>query len=561
MQTLQKHEQHLLIVDDQPKNIQVIGTIIRGKGYLASFAQSGREALELVKQNPPDLILLDIMMPEMDGFETCRRLKENPETKNIPVIFLSALSDTMDKVQGFELGAVDYLTKPIQREEFLIRIQTHLEIQMHRKHLEEEVQKRTIELENHAAELEILNQQLQREIVEHLEAEEKIRYLQNLMKSIVDSMPSVLISVDPEGKVLHWNREAQNLTGLTDNQAKGRLLKEVFPQIQRQMEDLHHAMKDQETKKTEKVLTQNGETPNYSDITIYPLIANGVTGAVLRIDDVTERVRFEEMIVQTEKMMSIGGLAAGMAHEINNPLSIILQSTQNMLRFLSPENEKSAEMALRYGIKLDQLHDFLEKRQILLFLNGIRDAAERASHIIEDMLRFSRPSKSKIMMTDLPTLIDDTVALAARDYNLKKKYDFRKIQIIRDIEPDLTLIPCVTSELQQVLLNLLSNAAQSIYAQTDNSSPQIILRAWKEKNYAKIEVEDNGTGMEEQVRKRIFEPFFTTKETGVGTGLGLSVSYFIITTNHNGKISVESTLNKGSKFMIELPLNIDTSTV
>ncbi len=137
MDTLQNTDQQILIVDDIPKNLQVIGTILREKGFLFSVARSGSQALEIIEQNPPDLILLDIMMDDMDGFETCRRLKKNPATKGIPIIFLTALSDTASKVEGFNLGAVDFVTKPFQPEEVLARVETHLMIRTLRKNLEE----------------------------------------------------------------------------------------------------------------------------------------------------------------------------------------------------------------------------------------------------------------------------------------------------------------------------------------------------------------------------------------------------------------------------------------
>ncbi len=136
MDALQKKSQQILIVDDKPKNLQIIGTNLREKGFLFSIARSGSQALEIIEHNPPDLILLDIVMDEMDGFETCRRLKNNPATRDIPVIFLSALSDTTDKVEGFKVGAVDFVTKPFQAEEVLARVETHLTLQTSKKYLE-----------------------------------------------------------------------------------------------------------------------------------------------------------------------------------------------------------------------------------------------------------------------------------------------------------------------------------------------------------------------------------------------------------------------------------------
>lgn len=130
------NEQSILIVDDVPKNIQLLGSILKEEAYELEFATSGKEALDWLDSRPFDLVLLDIMMPEMDGFEVCRRIKENPATREVSVIFLTAKADFQSIIQGFETGAVDYITKPYNRKELLVRVKTHLTIQQQRKQLE-----------------------------------------------------------------------------------------------------------------------------------------------------------------------------------------------------------------------------------------------------------------------------------------------------------------------------------------------------------------------------------------------------------------------------------------
>jgi two-component system sensor histidine kinase/response regulator len=130
------NEQSILIVDDVPKNIQLLGSILKEEAYDLEFATSGKEALEWLDSKQFDLVLLDIMMPEMDGFEVCRRIKENPATREVSVIFLTAKADFQSIIQGFESGAVDYITKPYNRKELLIRVKTHLTLQQQRKQLE-----------------------------------------------------------------------------------------------------------------------------------------------------------------------------------------------------------------------------------------------------------------------------------------------------------------------------------------------------------------------------------------------------------------------------------------
>jgi signal transduction histidine kinase len=171
------------------------------------------------------------------------------------------------------------------------------------------------------------------------------------------------------------------------------------------------------------------------------------------------------------------------------------------------------------------------------------------------MLNFSRTSESRKTQVKLCEVMDKMVEMAAQDYDLKKKYDFRHIRIQREYAPDMAAVPCVVQEIEQVILNILRNAAQAMGdMKIRTQPPAICLRLYQNNGSAVIEIQDNGPGMDEKVRKRVFEPFFTTKEVGVGTGLGLSVSYFIITNNHSGSMAVESTPEKGAKFIIQLPL-------
>jgi signal transduction histidine kinase len=171
------------------------------------------------------------------------------------------------------------------------------------------------------------------------------------------------------------------------------------------------------------------------------------------------------------------------------------------------------------------------------------------------MLHFSRPSDARMAPTALDALLDKTVALAAHDYDLRKKHDFREIEIVRDFEANLPSVACVATEIGQVVLNLLRNASQAFGPdRAKASAPRITLRLRRESHHLRIEVEDNGPGMDEETRKRVFEPFFTTKDVGVGTGLGLSVSYFIITSHHQGTMTVDSAPGQGARFTMRLPL-------
>ncbi len=393
-----------------------------------------------------------------------------------------------------------------------------------------------------------------RDVTQRKTAEEDLRRLRNLLKNIVDSMPSVLVGVDAEGRVTQWNLEAEKATGIVADAAQGRMLIDVFPLLAGEMENVRKAIRRNEPQKKEKIATRvQGET-QYTEVTVYPLISRGIEGAVIRMDDVTERVRIEEMMIQSEKMISLGGLAAGMAHEISNPLSIILQGTQNILLRLSHDHPKNIQAADQFGIDLKTLQAYFEDRGISRFMESIRESGARAANIVYNMMNFSHKKKKFMATIPLEDLLDKAIELAAHDYELNKAHDFRRIKILKDVDPDVARVCCMVTEIEQVVLNLLRNAAQA--AKDDDLSPKILiitLRVRNDNKWVRLEVEDNGTGMDKATSKRIFEPFFTTKPLGIGTGLGLSVSYFIITRNHGGTIEVDSESGRGTRFIIRLP--------
>jgi PAS domain S-box-containing protein len=446
-------------------------------------------------------------------------------------------------------------------QEIIMRRQAERALRTVNQELEQRVQERTRDLEQAylavEQQVEARTAELQREIAERQRAEAEIRHLQRYLKNIINSMPAVLIGVDVEGKVTHWNREAETVTGVAADEAQGHLFTEVFPHLAAKMARVWQAIQEGRPQRETKVAHQhNGET-RYADVTVYPLMANGAEGAVILVDDVTDRVRIEEMMIHTEKMMTVGGLAAGMAHEINNPLGVILQGIQNTQRRLSPDLPRNQEVAAALGLRLDRIRSYLDQRNILQYLHGMQEAGLRAAQIITNMLNFSRQSPSAMVPTDLNQLLEETIELAAKDYDLKGKYDFRHIMIIRTYETTLPYVYCIPTEIQQVVLNLLRNAAQALAEQSweDDCPPSIHLTTRQEPDYVRIEIADNGPGMDEATRKRVFEPFYTTKAVGVGTGLGLSVSYFIIVTHHHGEISVESTPGRGTTFTLLLPLS------
>ncbi|MFA6809556.1 MAG: PAS domain S-box protein [Desulfoplanes sp.] len=397
------------------------------------------------------------------------------------------------------------------------------------------------------------------DITARKQSEMELERLRNYLDNIINSMPSILIGVDQTGKITQWNREAEIRLGVQRVQALGNSLETTFPQLGKEIAKVRLAITRKTPQKDSKVTLTIAGVPKIVDVTVFPLTTNAMEGAVIRIDDISDQVRMEEMMIQSEKMLSVGGLAAGMAHEINNPLASILQAAQVMHMRLSDDLPRNIQTAKECGTSMEKIRNYMGKRRLLTMLDAIQEAGQRAAKIVENMLSFSRKGNSEMSMEDLGELMDKTIELAKNDYDLKKKYDFRQIEIVREYEPQLPLIPCEASKIQQVFLNLLKNGSQAMaeIRTTDQEAtyqPRFNIKIRPDKNVMKISVQDNGPGMEETTRKRIFEPFFTTKDVGIGTGLGLSVSYFIITDNHKGMMYVESCPGKGTRFVIKLPL-------
>ncbi len=397
-------------------------------------------------------------------------------------------------------------------------------------------------------------------ITEKKLAETELRNLRNYLNNIINSMPSAIVGVDTRGRVTQWNRQAEQITGRLSHQVVAKPLSSVFAELTDQMADIRTAIKERRVITSPKIARKLEQETRYEDVTIFPLVTNGVEGAVIRVDDVTERVRLEEMLVQNEKMLSIGGLAAGMAHEINNPLAGILQNAavlSNRLFMDLPANRKAADTA---GITLAAMRHYLELRKLPEMIDNINNSGLRATAIVKNMLGFARKGDRSVSSHDLGTLLDLTIELVEADYDMKKNYDFKKIRIIREYDEAGTEVPCEAGKIQQVFMNLLKNGAEAMagvgataMAEENQGPPMFTLRTKADGNWVQVEIEDNGPGMDEKTRRSIFEPFFTTKPVGKGTGLGLSVSYFIITEDHGGKMEVRAPESGGARFVIRLP--------
>ncbi|WP_035068263.1 PAS domain S-box protein [Nitratidesulfovibrio termitidis] len=382
----------------------------------------------------------------------------------------------------------------------------------------------------------------------------------DFLDAVMEAMPSALAGVGPDGLIIHWNRAAEEASGLSRDAARGRPAAEVLARLVGEAPHVFEAVARRQAARFEGVPRVTDGRLRHLDVMLFPLLAqdaaSGVPGAVIvRVDDVTERTRLADMLVQTEKMLSVGGLAGGMAHELNNPLGAVLQGVQNIMRRLDPDLPANAQAARDAGVSLGAMRAYMEARRISEMLEGIRDAGTRAADIIATMLEFTRPGQGRRTTARAHALVERALALAGSDYDLRRQYDFRKLRVVRDFAMDDDTLTCVPTEIEQVLLNLFKNAAHAMAEKRYPAGQEPALRVTtrREGDEVLIVVEDNGPGMEPEVRRRVFEPFFTTKPPGVGTGLGLAVSYFIVVRTHGGSIACDGVPGEGTRFIVRLP--------
>ncbi|MCP4294611.1 MAG: response regulator, partial [Proteobacteria bacterium] len=277
------------------------------ENYVIIQCLGGEEALKAISDSEkPDLIILDVMMPMMSGYDVCKKIRETYSMADIPVLMLTAKNQIGDLIEGFDAGANDFLSKPIEREELLARI---------------------------------------RSLVTLKQSEQELGYYRRLLRNIIDSMPSVVVGVDPEGLVTQWNHKAEVDTGVSVEKAVGQKLNDVFPILANEMDNVIKSIENREIHRKDKILSGTEEEPGFTDLIVFPLVANGIEGAVIRIDDVTKRVQLEAMVIHSEKMKMIGQMSSGIATEIKNPIGGIMQMAQNALLRISSDQPKNIQAA------------------------------------------------------------------------------------------------------------------------------------------------------------------------------------------------------------------------
>ncbi|MFZ3019388.1 MAG: ATP-binding protein [Gallionella sp.] len=507
-----KAKSRILVVDDDPNLRKTLADILRIKGYDTAMAATGAEALAALAQAPVSLALIDLMLPDMTGLEVMERIKAASPLTEAIILTGHASMDTA--IEATQKGAYSYLLKPYQMDELLLHIRHGIE-----------------------------RQQAQEEILR--------------LASFPRLNPNPIIEVESAGDVTYVNPVAERL----------------FPELA--VQGAAHPLLAGMAEPIAGLRQRDGAEELVHEVAVgdadYELHISYVREIDLvriHVLDITKRKRMEDQqkeayrqleqaksqLLQSEKMAAIGLLAAGVAHEINNPIGYVNSNLGTLEKYLADlfvviEKCEAVEAALdgqspaqeelrRFKAKVD--FDFL-RRDVKSLIAESLQGLDRVKKIVLDLKEFSHAeSEDQWVWADVHLGLDSTLNVVWNE--LKYKCEVEKEY------GELPKIWCLPSQLNQVFMNLLVNAAQAIEARG-----KITIRTGQDGERVWIEVVDTGKGIPPENMPRIFEPFFTTKPVGKGTGLGLSVSYNIV-EKHRGKIEARSEAGKGTTFRVWLPV-------
>ena len=539
----------VLVADDDLNAAVLLRHVLERDGYLVEVVRDGLAALEKARDLHPDLILLDVQMPHMNGFEVTTHLREDPETARIPVVFVTAAArDTRDVVQGFQLGADDYIRKPYDYHELLARVAS--KIRAH--HLEVRLQRRSEELEALV--------RIGAELNRRLGLDELTEFILLVARDELGAGYAELYLFDEDRRpvlyrdVEHGYRDLEDARAMIEqpDSVAGQVYRKGAPALFADISEVPRISKflcvppcrsaiAAPLKHDEQLIgilvAAHHEADFFDDNDLRMLRSIGEQAALAvrnaqllkalqrytedlesMVEARTQELRAaQEQLIQSEKLAALGRLAAGVAHEVNNPLQPILTFLEGAL-----EDIESGQPVDPTGLRIAEAE------------------VQRIKKIVSRLLDFARPGTGKRVWVDVPLLVQDTLAL------VKKRLEQVNVRVETHFEP-VQPVWGIPTQLKQVVLNLILNAVESM---PDGGT--LRLEVTSEGNAGVLlHVVDDGVGMDGETMARIFEPFYSTKQDG--TGLGLSVTYGIV-QGHGGDIRVESAQGQGSRFTVWLPL-------
>jgi PAS domain S-box-containing protein len=531
----------ILVIDDEEKNIKLIKGLLMRESYHINGCFSGEEALEFLQNDKPDLILLDILMPGIDGFELCRMLKQDVSTRIIPIVMVTALNDQEDRKKALDAGAEDFLNKPLDQFELKARVKSLLRIKSYHD-----------EVINSHTEIAKKNEDLVKEIAERKRTEASLLQSEEKYRELVNHAPTGIYEVDiQKARFISVNDVMCDYTGYTRESFLGLKPLELFTE---------------ESKKlfidTQQKIICGGEV---SEIAEYKIkCKNGSEFWVMLnskisydqglpkkityvVQDITklkraeeEKKKLEEQLHEAQKMEAIGTLAGGVAHDLNNILSGILSYPELLLMDLPQENP------LRKPIET------------------IQESGKKAAAIVDDLLTMARRGVTVSEVVNLNDVISNYM-ISPEFEKLKTFHPLVTFETILD--PKLSNIQGSSVHLFKTIMNLVSNAAEAmsdggrLTISTKNQYIHQPVRGYDEVqkgDYILLEVSDTGVGIPSEELPRLFEPFFTKKIMGrSGTGLGMAVVWGTV-KDHKGYIDVESVSGKGTTMNLYFPVTSKT---
>ena len=516
-------KKQILIVDDVPENLQMLLSTLKSK-YAVITATNGEKAIEIAMKEPhPNIILLDIMMPGMDGYEVARRLKDNKQTESIPILFLSVLERAQEKVRAFESGGVDYITKPFEPTEVLARVKTHLELTQMKLHLEEEVKERTAELEHQSNELYNAYLMLGRK-------EEQYR---NLVESMEDYY--LFYTHNNEGLFTYVSPSVNGILGYTQGEFLTHYTKYMTdnPVNKKAEEATNMAINGQRHTPYElEVLHKNG-TKRWLEVSEHPVYDDNMK--VIRVEGIardistqkkleSELKEKEDMVIAQSRQAAMGSMISMIAHQWRQPISIL--------------------SILGSNLKVDvELGEEIKTEELEYITDTIKEQTEYLSQTIDDFKNFLKPTQEK-QLTTVAGVFESTMKIIGKNlvnHNITVNIDNRS-------DTELMTYP---NQILQVFLNIFSNAKDALRDKKDLEAKIITVTIEERDDSIITTICNNGGPIPEDVIKHIGEPYFTTKEK-TGTGLGIHMSKTIVAKHLKGALTWENR-DDGACFIVTMP--------
>jgi len=529
----------VLIVDDDISARDTFEALLLSEGYDLIFASSGAQALEKASRSVPDLVLLDVMMPVMDGFEVCLRLRESPLLAVVPVIMVTSLDDRASRLRGIEAGADDFISKPVDGVELRARVKTVVRLNRYRRLLEETTRRQQAEDEVHR-----LYQELQH-YVEDLEqtVEQRTRELQaerDRTHSILQALGEAVVVADLDGTIQYANPAAIVLTGYGREEIVGQ-------RVSLWQSDNHSAdqyvrmwssIRAGEQWHGEIVGRRRDGTLYDALLTVAPLHEPGCSGQLVGF------VGIQRDVTQLKEAQRVKDqFVSNVSHELRTPLSVLLLASGN----------------------LDTLYDRLTEERRRRIIRDVWEQCQVLSELIHDVLEVSRIDAGHIPTERQAVCLDELLRLEVEEQLTLAR---RKSQTLKLVSPGSLSIWGHAGQLRQVIRNLINNAIKYTpeggeiiceCRQLENGLQESTRwpgsASLSEGRWAALRVTDTGVGIGPEHLSHLFERFYRVAPQGniPGTGLGLSIAKELIEL-HGGYVGVSSTLGLGSVFAFYLPL-------